>query len=32
MRTEDDGGSDGDTDMTGKIHKKEFAGVDESKC
>jgi len=32
MRTEDDEGSDGDVDMTSKISKKEFAGVDESKC
>lgn len=32
MRTEDDGGSDGDADMTSDVSKKEFAGVDEFKC
>ena len=32
MRTEDDGGSDGDEDMTSEVSKKEFAGMDESKC
>src|SRR5260370_28539418 len=32
MRTEDDGGGDGDTDMTSKVSTKEFARVDESNC
>ena len=29
MRTEDDGGSDKDADMTSEVSKKEFAGMDE---
>ena len=29
MRTEDDGESDGDTDVTSEVSKKEFARMDE---
>ena len=29
MRIEDDGGCDGDADMTSEASKKEFAGMDE---